>query len=56
MRMLNIKNIFVNYCLPIILLPFIAIILEIFLKIFFNLGSYLGVFMRGLYELVLKNI
>ena len=25
-------------------------------KIFFNLGSYLGVFMRGLYELILKNI
>ena len=54
MQVLN-NKIVRNYIIPIILIPIIAVLLTIILKFTFNLGSYLGTFMRGLYELVLRN-
>ncbi len=54
MQVLN-NKIVRNYIIPIILIPIIAVLLTIILKFTFNLGTYLGTFMRGLYELVLRN-
>ena len=45
-----------KYILPILMLPIISLILEIGIKFLFQLGNYFGTFMRGLYELVLRNI
>ena len=50
------KKIIINYILPIILIPIICLIGEYILISLFNLGNYLGTFLRGLYEIVLQNV
>lgn len=50
------KKIIINYILPIILIPVISLIGEYILISLFNLGNYLGTFLRGLYEIVLQNV
>ena len=50
------KKIIINYILPIILIPIISLIGEYILISLFNLGNYLGTFLRGLYEIVLQNV
>ena len=49
------NKILYDWIFPIILLPIISIIGEIILKLTFNLGNYYGTFLRGIYELVLRN-
>ena len=55
MQILKNNNVIKNYIIPAILLPFIAILITIIFKFAFNLGTYFGTFVRGLYELVLRN-
>ncbi|MEG1597088.1 MAG: hypothetical protein RR359_02305 [Bacilli bacterium] len=38
--------------LTILAIPFVLIMLEIGIVFIFNLGTYLGTFMRGLYQIV----
>lgn len=56
MRILKDNKILTNYILPILMLPVVSLILEIGIKFLFQIGNYFGTFMRGLYELVLRNI
>ena len=55
MRFIKNHELIKNYLIPLVLLPIVAILLTIILKFTFNLGAYFGIFMRGLYELVIRN-
>ena len=45
-----------KYFLPILLTPIVCSIVGISVKFLFQIGKYTGVFYRGIYELVLKNV
>lgn len=49
------KNLFKNI-IQVLAFPFIAIALEISIKTFFYMGTYLGTFMRNIYHIVEKLI
>lgn len=55
MRFIINNEIIKNYIIPLALLPIVSVLLTIFLKFTFNLGTYFGTFMRALYELILRN-
>lgn len=49
------KNLFKNI-IQVLFFPIMAILLEISIKTIFNMGTYLGTFMRNIYHIVEKLI
>ncbi len=56
MQVLDLKDKIKEYVLPILLFPFICLILNYFVTLIFQIGKSYGTFFRGLFELVIKNV
>lgn len=56
MQILKENKIIVNYVLPILMMPIVCLVLNELITFVFQIGKYYGTFIRGLYELVLRNI
>ena len=56
MQVLKNNQILIKNILKVLSVPFICLILNEMIKFIFQIGKYSGIFMRGLYELVLRNL
>lgn len=56
MQILKDKNVLKEYILPVMLFPFSCLILNYLVTLIFQIGKFYGTFLRGLFELVIKNV